>query len=93
MVSNHKEFTDKSSISPGTFVTICPFSEVFDVKQKTAVHRLGVAKSKRKTIISGSMLCSSIPNRIRYTKTNNLVKISLQSYSTSYSSCAIPYCT
>ena len=57
MVSTPKIFTDNSPISPGTpmIVKKCSakkslyrFTEVFDVKKKTAIQRIGVAKSKCK---------------------------------------------
>ena len=52
-------FTDNSSISHVPLVTVknsiarkslSQFTELFDVKNKTAVHRLGTARSKRKAI-------------------------------------------
>ena len=65
MVSNPDRFKDNSPISPGPTTIVKKFSarkpihlftEVLDVK-KTSVLRVGAAKSKRKAIISGSMLC------------------------------------
>ena len=72
IVSTPEWFTDNIPMAPGPYVTIKnpssskslrQFFEVLDTKQNTAVHRLGADKSKRKTIIPGSMLCPSIPNR------------------------------
>ena len=45
--------------------------EVLDVKQKTAVRRLGADKSNRKAIISDSMLCPIIKKRQGNTKSMN----------------------
>ena len=46
------------------------FTEVFDVKNKTAFLRIGAAKSKRKAIIEVIILWFIIPKRIRYTEIN-----------------------
>ena len=79
MFSTPYIFTYKSPISPGTSMTVKNpstikslhlFTEVLDVKRKTSVLWVGAAKSKRKAIISGSMLCSILPNRIGHTKIN-----------------------
>ena len=65
MVSTTEGFTDKSTISSDPSVTVKNSSaskslrklpEVLNVKQNTAILRLGAAKSNSKTIISGSML-------------------------------------
>ena len=48
---------------PNAMKLLCQFSETLGVKSKTAVRRLCAAKSKRKAIISGIMLWSSITNR------------------------------
>ena len=70
-------------MSLGPFVTVKTpsarkslriFTEVLDVKKKTDVLRVGAAEPKRKEIISGSVLWSSILNRKGYTKTNERVK-------------------
>ena len=65
MVSTTEVFTDNIPMSLGLSVSpkntrarksFYQFTEVLYVKHKTAAHRLGDAKSKRKSIISGSML-------------------------------------
>ena len=45
-----------------------------DVKNKTAVRRVGAVESKRKAIRAGSMLCSSVPKSRGHTKINEQVK-------------------
>ena len=77
MVSTPEIFTDNSPVSPRPpmIVKNCSakqslrlFTEVLDVKNKTAVCWVGAAKSNIKAIISSSMLWSSIPNRKGHTK-------------------------
>ena len=72
MVSTPEVLTDKSPLSPGPSVivkntsarkSLCQFSEVLDVKQKTAICGLSADKLRFKYIIEGSKLCSSIQNR------------------------------
>ena len=46
------------------------FTGILNVKNKTTVHWVGADKSKRKVIISGSMLWSSIQNRREHTRIN-----------------------
>ena len=50
--------------------SLCLSTEVLDVKNKTSVCWVGADKSKRKAIISGSMLWSSISKRKGNTKIN-----------------------
>ena len=50
------------------------FTEVLDVKNKTALLWVGAAKSKRKALRAGSMLCSSITKRKVITKINEQMK-------------------
>ena len=50
------------------------FTEVLDVKHKTAICRLGAAKSKRKSIRAGTMLCCSIKKRRGHNKINSQLK-------------------
>ena len=82
MVSTPERFTDNSRMSPGITIIFknCSarkafhlFTEVLDVKKKTDGLRVGAAKSKRKAIIAGSMLWSSIPKRKVHTKINEQV--------------------
>ena len=49
---------------------LCQFTETLYVKPKTDLSRLCNAKPKRKSIIAGSMLWSSIPKRLSHTKIN-----------------------
>ena len=72
MVSTTERFTDNSTMSPGPPTIVKNFSvrkslrlftEVLDVNNKTTVRRVGDAKSKRKSIISGIILWSSIIKR------------------------------
>ena len=83
MVSNTEGFTDNSQISPGPSMTdkkpiikksLHQFYELLNVKQKTAIHRLGAAKSKQKATIAVSMLWYSIPKSKGHTKINERVK-------------------
>ena len=89
MVSTPKIFTDNSAMSPGPPIivkkcsarkSICLFTEVLDVKNKTAVRRVGASKSKRKAIRAGSMLWSSIPNIKGHTKFNEQINKSLYNW-------------
>ena len=89
MVSTPDEITDKSPMSfimsvlankSSAIKPLLSFSEVFDVKQKTAVQRLGAAKSKRKYIRTGCMLWSSITKRQGHKKINTQVKKSLYNW-------------
>ena len=86
MVSTLEVLNDNDPISPGTSATLkkpsarvspCKYTESLDVKQKTAIHRLGAVKSEQKFIIKGSMLCYSITKRQEHTKINTRVKTAL----------------
>ena len=57
IISTTERFTDNSTISSGPYVTtkkpiarktFSLFTEVFDIKKKADVRRVGAAKSKRK---------------------------------------------
>ena len=83
MVSTSDIFTDNIPMSHGPPMisrnnsarkSLCIFTEVLDVKSKTAVRGVGCAKSKRKSIRAGSMMWSIIPNSKRHTKINEQVK-------------------
>ena len=72
MFSTHYGFNGNSPVSPGFSVTVknpiarkllCQFTELFDVKSKSAARRLVDAKSKRELFISVIMLWYTIPNR------------------------------
>ena len=63
MVSNPEGFTNNSPIytmesSPTKKTSfrksLCIFTNIFDVKKKTATRQVGAAKSKRKAIKSGT---------------------------------------
>ena len=63
MVSTPEGFTDNTTRSPMTPPTLkkpsarksmCIFTNILDVKKKTAIRRVGAAKSKFKTIKVGS---------------------------------------
>ena len=82
-------FTDNIPMSPGypMIVKKCSarkflhlFTEFFDFKTKSAVSRVGDAKSKRKEIRADSMLWSSIPKRGGHEKINERVKKSLYNW-------------
>ena len=60
--------------------SIRQFSETLDVKPKTAVRKLCAAKSKRKSVRVGSVLCSSMTKRRGRTKINECVKIDLYNW-------------
>ena len=79
MVSTPDRFTDYSPMSPGPSVTVKNpnsrkllhlFTKLSDTKNKYYVRQVGASKSKRKAIISFSMLYSSIPKSRRHTKIN-----------------------
>ena len=83
MVSTTDRFTDKSPMSTGPPMIVKNhsarkplrlFTEVFYFKEKTAVCRVGAAKSKLKVIREVSTLCLNIPKRKRHTKINEKVK-------------------
>ena len=83
MVSTPEIFTDNISMSPRPYVTfrnpsawksLRIFTEVWGVKKKTAVLRVGAVKSKRKSIRELSMLFSTITNRRGHIKINKQVK-------------------
>ena len=70
MVSTSEIFTDNSPMSPGPSVTVINtiarkplflFTEFLDVKKENSVRWVGASKSRRRSIIGGSMLWSSIP--------------------------------
>ena len=72
MVYTPDIFIDNSPISPGTPMivkkciarkSIRLFTEVLDVKNKTAVRRVYAPKLKSEAIIAGNMFWSSIPKR------------------------------
>ena len=83
MVSTPEAFIDKVPISIGPPLIVkkcsarkllCLFNEVLDVKNKTAIYRVGAAKSSFKVIRLVILLWSSITNRKGHTKINEQVK-------------------
>ena len=89
MVSTPERFTDNSPIPPGPSVTIINpsaakslhlFTEVLDVKNKSAVRRVGDPTSNHKAIRAGSMLWSSITKSKVHTKINEIFKKSLYNW-------------
>ena len=50
-------------INPSARKSLCLFTEVLYVKNKTDVRQLGAAKSESKAIRAGIILWSSIPKR------------------------------
>ena len=63
MFSTHEGFTDNSPRSPMTPTpvkklsarkSLCLFTTILDVKNKTAIRRVGYTKLKRKAITSGT---------------------------------------
>ena len=79
MVLTPQGYTENSLISPSRYETtkdpsirkpLCQFLEALDVKHNTALCRLGVAKSKIKTIRAGNMLWSNIAQRRGHTQIN-----------------------
>ena len=69
MVSNTDIFTDNSPMSPvppmnvkkySAIKSFRLFTEILDVKNKTAVQQVGDAKLKRKAVREGSMFWSNI---------------------------------
>ena len=79
MVSTNEIGTGNSLMSPSQSVTVKnpiarkslrQFLEALDVKYKTAVCRLGAAKSKCKAIIAGNTLWSILSKNRGHTKIN-----------------------
>ena len=71
MVLKLKEFIDDSPNVPMTSTTVkkpsarkslCLFTNILDVKEKTEKHRVGDEKSKRRAIKVGNSLC---PNKTK----------------------------
>ena len=69
MVSNQEEITDVSPSLPMNQTTVkkpsarklmCLFTNIFDVKNKTAKRRVGAAKSKRRVIKVGNSLWTNL---------------------------------
>ena len=59
--------------NPKAQISLCLFTQLFDVKNKTAVRQVGADKSNIKAIRSGSMLWSNIPKRRGHTKINEKI--------------------
>ena len=83
MVTITEGFTDNSPMSPGPSVTVKntsarnslnKISPVLDVKQKTAIHRMGYSKTKRNAIRTYGMLWYSIHKQRVRTKFTASVK-------------------
>ena len=77
MVPTTEESTDNSPMSPGPSLNVKKprarkllhqFSALFDAKQKTALHRMGATKTKRKDILKCGMLWYIIHARRSHTK-------------------------
>ena len=69
MVSNPEDVTYESSSLPMTSIpvkksfarkSLCLFTNIFDVKNKTAKHRVGTAKSKHRAIKVGNSLWTNL---------------------------------
>ena len=69
---------------PSAIKALRKFSEAFDVKTKTSVHRLGDSKSERNTIRVGNMMCYNIPERSGHENTNDRVEKALYNWITKY---------
>ena len=89
MVTTPERFTENIPISPGPSVTVKNtiarislrlFTELFYVKNKTSILRVGADKSKRKAIRSGIMFWQSITNRRGHTKISEQIKKSLYNF-------------
>ena len=72
MISTTEGFTDngpRSSMKPtldkkpSARKSLCLFTNILDVNKKTAIHRFGDAKSKRKAIKSGTTPWALKPKR------------------------------
>ena len=86
MVSTPEGFTDKIPISSMTstplkkqssWKSLCLFTNIFEVKKKTAYRRFGAAKYKRKGIIFGNKPWSLKQKRIGNSKIDKQIKNSL----------------
>ena len=65
MVSTTKVFTDNSAIflmtltqlkKPGARKSLCPFTKIIYVKNRTTIRRVGAPRSKQKTIKAGTTM-------------------------------------
>ena len=62
---------------PSASKSLCLFTNIFDVKKKTAKHRVGVAKSKRRTMKKGNSLWTKKTKRKGHSKINDMIKRNL----------------
>ena len=83
MVSTPEVFTDNNHISPMTSTLykklsaiklLCIFTNILDVKNKTAIRQVGDAKQKRKAIKSGTTPWALKPKRKENSQINDQIK-------------------
>ena len=83
MFSTQEEITDGSPILPMTQTTFKKpsarkslrlFTNIFDVKKRTAIRHVGAAKSKRRSIKYGCGLWKNITKRKVRSKINDQIK-------------------
>ena len=86
MVSNHELFTNKSTRypmtltqlkKPGARKSLCPFTKIIYVKNRTTIRRVGAPRSKQKTIKAGTTLWSKKTKQKVNLKINDQIKKSL----------------
>ena len=79
MVSTPEEVTEVSTSlritqtkvkKPSAWKSLCLFTNIFDVKKRTAIHRVESAKSERRTIKFGNSPWSKTKKPKGHSKTN-----------------------
>ena len=89
MVSTPEGFTNNSPISPMTSTpvkkpsaqkSLCMFTNILEVKKKTAYRQVGAAKSKRKAIKFGNTSWSLKQNQEGNSKIDEQIKKSLYNW-------------
>ena len=88
-VLNPEEFTDDIHNVPMTSTpvkkqsarkSLCLFTNILDVKNKTEKRRVGAAKSKRKAIKAGNSLWNKGKKRKGHSKINDQIKHNLYAW-------------
>ena len=65
---------------PSARKSLCLFTNILEVENKTAIRRVGAAKSKRKEIKSGTTPWASKPKKKVNSKINDQIKKSLYNW-------------
>ena len=64
--------------------SLCLFTNIFDVKKKTAKHRIGTAKSKCRAMKLGNILWTKKTEQKWHSKINGQIKLNLYACTTRY---------